>query len=343
MGDAQRRRICVPRFLGQKRIQFSKSVAPVPGPGQLLIQVKGNAVCASDLGLFAHGASHTPGHETAGIVAGVGLDAQVAVGTPGVIYLMDFCGECRSCRLGYTNQCLAKRADYGFSHDGGYGPYMVVNENVFFAIGPDINLRDATLLLDVMGTGGHAISRAQRAREDIESVLITGAGPIGLGVAAMTRLILGRDLPVLITDLVPYRLELARKLGCAPIDVREQPVSDALRAHGLDRVDVAIDTSGKALARRQALDVVGKRGALVCVGHGEGLDLSVSGDLIAPERSVLGSEYFRFDELAPNLARLRAHRDYLAQIITHRFPVSELQVAFETFIAGNTGKVVVEQ
>ncbi|MCJ7751091.1 MAG: alcohol dehydrogenase catalytic domain-containing protein, partial [Armatimonadetes bacterium] len=98
MGDAQRRRICVPRFLGQKRIQFSKSVAPVPGPGQLLIQVKGNAVCASDLGLFAHGASHTPGHETAGIVAGVGLDAQVAVGTPGVIYLMDFCGECRSCR-----------------------------------------------------------------------------------------------------------------------------------------------------------------------------------------------------------------------------------------------------
>ena len=125
---------------------------------------------------------------------------------------MDFCGECRNCRLGCTNQCLAKRADYGFSHDGGYGPFMVVNENVFFPIA-GVDIGDATLLLDIMGTGGHAVGRAQHAREDISSLLITGAGPIGLGVLAMAKLIFGSYLPVFITDLLPFRLELAARLG----------------------------------------------------------------------------------------------------------------------------------
>ena len=73
------------------------------------------------------------------------------------------------------------------------------------------------------------------------------------------------------------------------------------------------------------------------------MDLNVSADLISPARSIVGSEYFRYDELPENLERLRAHRDYLAQIITHRYPVTDIQTAFETFLQGATGKVVVEQ
>ena len=86
-----------------------------------------------------------------------------------------------------------------------------------------------------------------------------------------------------------------------------------------------------------------ERGVLVCVGHGEELTLEVSPDLIATERAVLGSEYFRFDGMLANLERLQAHREYLAPIITHRFPVGEIQAAFETFFGGQTGKVVIEQ
>ena len=75
---------------------------------------------------------------------------------------------------------------------------------------------------------------------------------------------------------------------------------------------MAIDTSGKSTARQTALDALDKRGALVCVGHGEGITLDVSKHLIAPERTVLGSEYFCFNELADKLARLETHRAYLA-------------------------------
>ena len=68
------------------------------------------------------GTQVTPGHEAAGIVAAPGPGTDDSVGTLGAIFLMDYCGACRSCRLGYTNQCLNKRGDMGFNRDGGYGP-----------------------------------------------------------------------------------------------------------------------------------------------------------------------------------------------------------------------------
>ena len=333
----------VPKFEGGGIISFRDKVVPVPGAGQLLLQVGANALCGSERGQFYDGSAVTPGHEGAGVVAAAGPGTTTPVGTPGAVFLMDFCGECRSCALGFTNQCSHKRADYGFNTDGGYGGYELVNENVFFAVDSDIGPTEATLLLDIMGTNGHGVRRAQLLRSDIESTLVTGAGPIGLGMLAMLKVMLGFELPVVVTDVIPYRLSLAERLGGLPINVAEMSLEAGLRRHGMDRVDAAFDTSGVGSARRDALDSLSQRGVLVCIGHGQGLDLAVSPDLIGPERAVLGSEYFCYNEMPDNLEYLRRHKDYLAQIITHRLPVSEIQRAFELFLAGETGKVVIEQ
>ncbi|HYN87226.1 MAG TPA: alcohol dehydrogenase catalytic domain-containing protein, partial [Ardenticatenaceae bacterium] len=325
------------------RIEFVEKPMPEPGPGQLLVQVKANALCGSERGQFLNGSDVTPGHEAAGVVVAAGPATQTQPGTPGVIYLMDFCGACRSCRLGFTNQCLDKRADMGFNRDGGYGLFELVHETIFFPVDPDLPLAEATLLLDIMGTGGHAIERARLVHPDVHSILIAGAGPVGLGVLAMARIILGDAIPILISDVVPYRLALAERLGGTPIALTTGTLEAGARAVGLDSMDLAIDTSGKASARQASLRLLGKRGVLVCVGHGEELVVDVSRDLIAPERAVLGSEYFRFGELPINLERLRVHRSYLRQIITHRFPLADIRQAFELFFAGQAGKVVVEK
>ena len=333
----------VPAFTGAGKITFRERSVPQPGPGQLLIQVKANALCGSERWQFYDGTEITPGHETAGVVVASGSGTKIPISTPGVIFLMDFCGTCRSCKLGFTQQCLNKRGDMGFNRDGGYGPYELIHENIFFPIDEGIPLAEATLLLDMMGTSGHAIKRAQLVRLDIESVIVSGAGPIGLGILAIIRVLLGKEIPVLITDFVDYRLNLAEKLGGSPIDLKRYTFEDGLRLHGRASLDVAFDTSGKAVARRACLDALAQRGVLVCIGHGEGLDLTVSPDLIAPERGVLGSEYFQYDELPANLARLHQNRSYLSQLITHRFPISDVQAAFELFFSGNSGKVVIEQ
>jgi threonine 3-dehydrogenase len=330
----------VPIFVGEGKIRFGSKPRPEPGEGRLLIEVRANALCGSEKGQFYGGSKITPGHEAAGVVVAVGPNTKTPIGTAGAIFLMDFCGTCRSCRAGFTNQCLHKRADMGFSHDGGYGPYEVVHENIFFPTELEVTSTEATLLLDIMGTGGHSLARGQLIRPDIESILIMGAGPIGLGVLAMARVLFPKETTIHIADFVPYRLELAEKLGGLPINLTGRSADKLL---GDVQADLAIDTSGKTTARHAALEALSKRGALVCVGHGEGLNLDVSPHLIGPERAVLGSEYFRFDELPENLRFLKEHRAYFNQIITHRFGVKDIQHAFELFFKGETGKVIIEQ
>lgn len=334
----------IPHFIGGRKIDVIRKPVPKPRRGELLLRVKANALCGSEFSQFKNGSNITPGHEAAGIVVAVGAETRTPVGTPGVVYLMDFCGECRSCRLGFTNQCLNKRADMGFTCNGGYGQYELIHENIFFPIPANLPFAEATMLLDVLGTTSHAIERARLVhRDEITSIVVSGAGPIGLGSLASAKIILGMDVPVFITDLSPYRLEIARKLGGIPILITDTSLSSVLQANGKTKVDVAIDTSGKTAGRRTAFDALDRRGVLVCVGHGEELNLTISPDMIAPERAVLGSEYFTYSELTKSLERLQMHFDYLQPIITHRYNVAMIQEAFETFFVGSTGKVIIEQ
>lgn len=336
--------VTVPRFGGGGQITVTQKPVPSPGPGELLVRVHANALCGSERSQFERGTSVTPGHEAAGVVAAAGPGATTPVGMAGAIFLMDYCGECRSCCRGATNLCQAKRGDMGFNRDGGYGVYELVPETIFFPVPAGVTPTEATLLLDIMGTGGHALRRAGLVHDDIRSVLILGAGPIGLGLLAMAKLLLGDAVPVMISDVVPYRLDLAERMGGLPILATEKSLAEGLRQHGLDAPDVAVDAAGKASVREECLPLLALGGVLVSVAHGEGLAVqSVSRDLISQERTLIGSEYFAYREMAGNLALLRTHRAYLSQIITHRFGVTDIQHAFEVFFAGQTGKVIIEQ
>ncbi len=331
------RTVLGPHFLGNGKIAVIERLVPDPGAGELLLRVEANALCGTDRAQYYNGSDVVPGHEAVGTVVERGPDTSVAEGTRGAVYLMDYCSRCRSCRLGHTNQCLAKRNDMGFTADGGYGPYELVSESNFFPVPPTVSAAEATLLLDVMGTSGHALARLVNARADVTSLYIGGAGPIGLGVLVMARIKFGNNIPVYISDISRWRLDFAASLGGIPVNAAEPAA-----AH-LPEIDAAVDSTGKQLARQAAMSVLGKRGVLTCVGHGEGLTLSVTEDLIATERTVMGSEYFRYDEMTANLAILQQHREELVKIITHRMPVHDLGAAFELFLAGETGKVVVEQ
>ena len=325
-----------PKFVGDGKIVFADREYPDPGPGQLLLSVEANAICGTDREQYYEGSECVPGHEAAGTVLAAGEGTGTAVGTRGAVFLMDYCGACRSCLAGHTNQCLAKRNDMGFTADGGYGPFEVVHETNFFPVPAELTGAEATLLLDVMGTGGHALGRITRMREDVESLFCSGAGPIGLGVLAMAKARFGQDFPVYISDVSPWRLKFAESLGGVPVDVREPKAMSQL-----GDIDAAIDSTGKTAVRESIIEVLGKRGVLACVGHGEGLSLSVSPDLIATERTVMGSEYFRYGEMRDNLDLLLANRDYFGTIITHQLPRSQISEGFELFLAGETGKVVI--
>ena len=326
-----------PQFVGGGQIHFKPREVPDPGVGQLLVKVRANAICGSDRDMFYNGSATTPGHEAAGEVAAVGAKTSTELGTRGAIYFKDFCGMCRSCRLGFTSQCLHKRQDLGFNADGGYGPFELVHETNFFPISDDVSFVEATMLLDAMGTTGHAIRRAELLRTDIESIYIAGAGPIGLGLLAMAKIRYGESIPIYIGDVSSWRAELAESMGGLLV----KPGSPDIRG---GQVDVSFDTTGRAVARQAALEYLGSRGVFVCVGGSEGLVLKdVGSELLRLERSILGSEYFDFSEMPGNLDLLRDNRALIGKLVTHVDDISELQHAFELFLSGMTGKVVVTQ
>jgi threonine 3-dehydrogenase len=333
----------VPRFKGGGFIEFEEISVPKPGPGQLLIQVKANALCGSERGQFINGSVVIPGHEAAGVVVAAGKHTRVPIGTPGVIYLMDFCGTCRACSQGFTNQCRNKRGDMGFNKDGGYAPYELINENIFFPIDKNIPFPEATMLLDIIGTGGHAIDRGRILHPDIQSVFVMGAGPIGLGVLAMAKIIIGKEIPVFVSDFEDYRLEIVEKLGGIPLNLKKKSLHEFFMENDVKAVDLSIDTSGKKAARQSGLKVLDQQGALICVGHGEELHIDGSKDLIHPERAILGSEYFPYRDLERNLDILNRHFEYFSAIITHRFEAEKIKEAFDLFLKGQTGKVVIVQ
>ncbi len=83
----------VPRFLPGGQIDFVEKPVPRPGPGELLLRVRANALCRSELGQYRSGTYVTLGHETVGVVAAVGPDTSTPVGTLGAVFLMDYCAD----------------------------------------------------------------------------------------------------------------------------------------------------------------------------------------------------------------------------------------------------------
>src|SRR5882672_7772450 len=96
------RTAAAPHFPGGAQITLADRDYPDPGAGELLLAVRANAICGSDREQYHHGSAVVPGHEAAGTVVAAGPGTTIPVGTTGAVFLMDFCGECRGCRLGLT-------------------------------------------------------------------------------------------------------------------------------------------------------------------------------------------------------------------------------------------------
>ena len=327
------------RFIGQAQVRIDEMPMPTLDSDDVLIKVDSCALCGSDRHGWMGGSEVTPGHETSGTVVATG-DAvdEPTVGTPGVVFLVNACGACRSCGSGSPNRCLRKRAMYGFTAPGGLAEFVVVNANCFLPIAPEISLRDATSLLDLFGTTSHAFRLAHRRESG--SVLVIGCGPIGLGAITVAgergaRMIIG-------TDISRDRLELARTAGAVAIDASVPGSDRAIRDAAPDGFGVVIEAAGTPASQRQALDLVAPGGVVVLVAHSPAqLEVQPSADLISREVTLIGAEYFRPDEFPENHEKLRIGAWDPSYLITHEFPLGRTDEACEVFFSGASGKVLV--
>jgi L-iditol 2-dehydrogenase len=323
---------------GPGDVAIEERPVPRPGPGEVVVRIRSVGVCGSDTHYYDHGrigsfvveAPLILGHEAAGEVAGVGPGVtRLVVGQrvsiePGVPDM-----SCRQCLAGRYNLCPNMRFFATPPVDGAFAEYVVVHEAFAHPVPASIG-DDAAALLEPLSVGVWACMKGHVTAAS--RVLVTGAGPIGL-VAVQTALAFGAT-EVIVSDVNPARLALARELGATEtVDARETSVAD------LDRPpEVLLECSGHPPAISEAVRALDRAGRAVLVGMGgDEVPLPLS---VVQERELELTGTFRYAGTWPTaIALVASGRVDLDRLVTGTY---RLDQAEEALTAGRRDQATVK-
>jgi threonine 3-dehydrogenase len=331
-----------------------------PGPGlemievpepeieinDVLIRVERTGICGTDLHIeewneWAQQAVPAPlviGHEFVGEVVEVG--SNVNDFTPGEVVSGEghvVCGRCRNCMAGRRHLC-ADAKGIGVNRPGAFAELIALPMTNVWHHDPGVD-RDVAAIFDPFGNAVHTALQFPVLGED---VLITGAGPIGLMAAAVVRHAGARH--VVITDVIPYRLELARTLGVSvALDVREGSVAETQAKLGMkEGFDVGLEMSGNPAALRDMLQNMSHGGRVAMLGIPDG-PFEVDWSTVIFDQLTIRGVYGRqmYETWYMMTVMLQSGLD-ITPVITHRFPSGRFEEAFAAIRTGETGKVLLD-
>jgi len=247
------------------------------------------------------------------------------------------CGHCRNCRAGKRHLCR-NTVGLGVNRPGAFAEYVALPAFNVFRVPKEIP-DDIASFFDPLGNAVHTALSFDLVGED---VLITGAGPIGLMAAAISKHVGARHVAV--TDLNPYRLELARRLGATrAVDVRSETLGDVMRSLGMtEGFDVGMEMSGNGQAFRDMLGVMNHGGRVAILGIPPN-EVSIDWNHVIFKGLMLKGVYGRemFETWYKMVAMLQSGLD-VAPVVTHRFPAAQYAEAFEAMRSGQSGKVILD-
>jgi threonine 3-dehydrogenase len=319
---------------------------PEVGPNDVLIKVLHTAICGTDVHIYqwdtwAQATVPVPmvtGHEFVGVVeeAGVavrGCSPGDRVSGEGHIT----CGHCRNCRAGRRHLCR-KTVGVGVHRQGCFAEYVCIPSDNVFKIPEGIS-NDMASIFDPFGNATHTALSFDLVGED---VLITGAGPIGMMAAAICKHVGARH--VVVSDINPYRLQMAQKMGATRVvDVRTETLPEVMASLGMtEGFDVGLEMSGSAQAFRSMLHTMNYGGRVALLGILPG-EVAIDWSEVVFKGLVMKGIYGRemFETWYKMMSMLQSGLD-ISQVITHRFPVDRFQQGFDVMMSGQSGKVILD-
>ncbi|WP_342712312.1 zinc-binding dehydrogenase [Bradyrhizobium sp. B124] len=315
-------------FHGNDRITIERVALPDVGAGEVLVRVSRTALCGSDFKLWHKGAEFTAGHEIFGVVEQPGHRLH---GCRCAVYIPLHCDRCAACKRGDTQMCLEVSSLIGWNRPGGYAEYVPVPENCLLPVPDDIEDSLAPLLLDTIGTSGHAVRFASRVVPPSEAgaVLVMGAGPVGLGVVLALRALGYYDIYV--ADPNTTRLKIAQSFGA-----KAHTVGDTSK-----RFALIMECSGAHAARNLGIELVLPRGALVLVGENAAPWTIEEGKVFRrKDFYMIRTFYFPVSDFEPNVELLRTYKDEYRVLVDGEFGLQALPENFARFAKGELIKPV---
>ena len=307
---------------------------PQPAADEVIIQTARSAICGSEMKSY-RGAGipgGNGGHEAVGTVielgAGVtGLALGQRVGVSAVVG----CGACRECQRGRYTWCRQAR-----SRSNMHAERFAIHARACSRLPDDLDWDAATLLTgDGMGVPWHTAKKIDRP--DIQTILVMGLGPIGLG-NTLLQAHLGRR--VIGVDIIDWRVDFARGLGAdIALKADESLVERVLDMTDGEGADAVIDCAGQRSSVANSFLCVRRGGVVVFNGESNEELLAPSRDFNRREIWAVGCWYYFMSEVSEMLALWRGGLD-VRRMISHRFALDDAPAAFALFDQGMTGKAL---
>jgi threonine 3-dehydrogenase len=318
--------------------------APKPGMNDVLIRVRRAGICGTDVHIYkwddwAQRTIPVPmaiGHEFVGEVVEAGSNVadfhagDIVSGEGHVV-----CGRCRNCLAGRRHLC-AHSMGVGVNRPGAFAEYIVLPMTNIWRHAPSVDL-DIAAIFDPFGNAVHTALSFPVLGED---VLVTGCGPIGLMAVAVAKHAGARF--VVATDMNPFRLALAKKLGASvALDVSKGTLRDVQEELGMkEGFDVGLEMSGNGQAFRDMLANMSHGAKIAMLGIPD-KDMSIDWRTVVFNMLTIKGIYGRemYETWYKMTVMLESGLN-IAPVITHRFHYTEFEQGFQAMIGGDAAKVV---
>lgn len=319
---------------------------PVVGHNDILIKIKKTAICGTDIHIYKWDewaqatipVPMTTGHEFVGEIVELGSEVKgftVGQRVSGEGHIS--CGFCRNCRAGKRHLCRNTQS-VGVTRTGCFAEYLAIPAVNVFPLIKEIK-DDIASILDPLGNAVHTALSFDLVGED---VLITGAGPVGIMAVAVAKKAGARS--VTISDINPFRLNLAKKIGAdCIIDARTETLKSVFKQLDMhEGFDIGLEVSGSSIAFNDMLDTMNHGGKIAMLGflpkdtQIDWNDIIMKGLIL---KGIYGREMF---ETWYKMASLIQSGLDVSPVISHRFPVDDFEKAFQTMLSGDSGKVILE-
>jgi threonine 3-dehydrogenase len=322
--------------------------APIPdiGPNNVLIRITKSAICGTDLHIYkwddwASKTIPTPmivGHEYVGVIEQMGSevrDLKIGQRVSGEGHLT--CGTCRNCRAGTRHLCR-NTLGIGVNVQGSFAQYLSLPVSNIFPIPDDIT-DDTAAIFDPLGNAVHTALSFDLVGED---VLITGAGPIGIMAIAVCKHAGAKN--VVITDINPYRLKLAAKMGATRcVDSTKENLNIVMTELGMtEGFDIGLEMSGNESAFRSMLETMNHGGKISLLGIPPG-EMSIDWNDVIFKGLIIKGIYGRemYETWYKMTSMLQSGLD-ISSVITHRMHIDDFQKGFDAMESGACGKVILD-
>ena len=271
-------------------LRVTEAAKPAPAPGEALVRVRAAGVCAGDLYIYTGRNPYVSYprigcHEIAGVVEAYGEGASgPPVGSRVVVDPFIGCGRCYPCRIGKRN-CCANLTIIGVHREGGFADYVAAPAANLNPVPDRVGDFEAAFA-EPVAIGVQGCRRGAVDEED--TVLVLGAGPIGLAIVEVAR---ARGATVYATDISDERLATAADLGAMPIAGGDGLLDRVLAATGGEGMPVVMEATGAVAAMQQTIDLVAAGGRIVILGLVKtGVGVTFPGlDFTRKEVTILGS------------------------------------------------------